>query len=491
MSRQAEININTWKACDTFRGVVDPSDYKNYLLVLLSLKYLSDLWRDRLQQYRQEYKGDEVRVQRRMSRERFIMPEGCDLYAIHSRRNEAGIGETINFALEKIEEANKAKLEGVFRNVDFNSESILGVTRARNALLKRLIEFFVRLDLRSSLTNHSNVVGNNYQYIIERFAGDSGSKGDEVFTPPEVSTLIAELLQPKRGDRICDPVCGSGSLLIRMAGEVRDLALFGQERNANTWALCRLNMYLHGQDGARIECGDTLLNPRLIERNKLMKFEIVVACPPFSTGIWGAHEAAADVFNRFHRGIPPKSKADYAFIAHIIETMVEEIGRSGVIIAHGALFRSGSEREIRRKLIEENLLEAVIGLPANLFYSTSIPSTLLIFNRGKKTSEVLFVDASREFEEAKRRNRLSDRNIAKIVETYQNFETIENYSHRASAEEIRKNDFNLNIPRYVAVFERDKKDLQALKDEIEKLELELAKVRAQIDEHLKTRNKRK
>jgi type I restriction enzyme M protein len=491
MNRQAEINIDAWKACDTFRGVVDPGEYKHYLLVLLFIKYLSDLWRDRLQQYRQEYKGDEARVQRRMSRERFILPEGCDLYTINSRRNEAGIGEIINFSLEKLEEANKAKLEGVFRNVDFNSESILGETRTRNGLLKQLIEFFVRLDLRSSSPSDSDVAGNTYQYLIERFTGDSGSKSNEIFTPPDVSTLIAELLKPKKGDRVCDPVCGSGSLLLRIAGEVPEVTLFGQERNAKMWALCRLNMYLHDKDTARIAHGDTLLNPKLIEEDRLMKFDIVVGCPPLSTGKWGADEAAADDFNRFHRGIPPKSKADYAFITHIIETMVEETGRAAVIVAHGALFRGGSEGEIRRKLIEENLLEAVIGLPANLFYGTSIPAALLIFNRGKKTSDVLFVDASHQFEEAKRRNRLSHRNIAKIVETYQSFQPIENYSYRASLEKIRLNEFNLSIPRYVAVFEGDKKDIHELQEEIEKLELELEKVSAEIDEHLRIRNKRK
>ncbi len=486
---QAEINAVVWKACDAFRGGVDPPEYRNYVLVFLFLKYLSDVRKDRLDQYRQEFKGDEERVQRRMSREPFILPEGCDFESVYTRRNEANIGEIINTVLEKIEDANKAKLEGVFRNIDFNSESNLGESRDRNRRLKNLIEDFAdpRLDLRPPRVGNHEVIGNAFQYLIEHFASDAGRKGGEFYTPPEVSVLLAKLLQPKKGDRICDPACGSGSLLIRVADEIadRDFALFGQESNRSVWALCRMNMFMRHKDSARIEWGDTLGNPKLLDGDALRRFDIVVANPPFSPGKWGAETAARDRFHRFHRGIPPKGKADYAFITHMIETTVPNTGKAGVIVPHGALFRGGAEGKIRRRLIEENLLECVVGLPANLFYGASILAAILLFHRGKKTTDVLFIDASRDYEVAKPQSKLRPQDIEKIVATYKKFETVEKYSYRATPEEIRVNDFNLNIPRYVDTSEeKEEIDIGAAQEEIEGLEAELTRVRAEMKKHL-------
>jgi type I restriction enzyme M protein len=487
---QAEINAVALKACDIFRGVVDPSEYKNYILVFLFFKYVSDVWKDRVEQYHLEYKDDDERIRRRLSRERFVVPEKSDFETVYRRRHEPNIGEIIDAALASIEEANKAKLEGVFRNISFNSEGRLGETKERNRRLKRLIEDFAdpRLDLRPSRAGNRNVIGGAYQFLIEHFASESGKKGGEFYTPPEVSTLLAKLLQPKKGARVCDPACGSGSLLIRVAEEIRDndFSLFGQESNGSVWALCRMNMFLHGKDGARIEWGDTLNNPRLLEGSALKKFDIVVSNPPFSLDKWGAENAARDFFCRFHRGVPPRGKADYAFITHMIETIIADTGKAGVIVPHGVLFRGGSEGRIRQKLILENLLEAVIGLPANLFYGTSIPAAVLIFNHGKKTTDVLFVDASREYEDGKNQNRLRLQDIEKIVAAYKNFESIEKYAHRAKYEEIRENDFNLNIPRYVDTFEDNEEvDVQAAQKEIEALEAELAEARAEMKRYLK------
>ncbi|MFL6281542.1 MAG: type I restriction-modification system subunit M [Pyrinomonadaceae bacterium] len=487
---QEEINRVAWKACDTFRGVVDPSEYKNYILVMLFLKYLSDVWKDRLEQYRSEFGDDEERVSRRMSRERFTLPPNSDFDYLYEHRKDANIGELINIALANIEEANKAKLEGVFRNIDFNSDSNLGETKERNRRLKHLLEDFANpvLDMRPSRIGSQDVIGNTYEYLIAHFASDAGKKGGEFYTPGEVAILLSKLLKPKKGDRICDPACGSGSLLIRVADEVgdKDFALYGQESNGSTWALARMNMFLHGKDSARIEWGDSLNNPKLIEGDSLMKFHIVVANPPFSLDKWGAEEAAADKFNRFHRGVPPKSKADYAFITHMIETTFEDTGKVGVIAPHGVLFRGGAEGKIRRQLIEENLLEAVIGLPSNLFFGTGIPAAILLFNRGKQTSDVLFVDASREFEQEKNQNRLRAEDIDKIVRTFKDFQTVEKYAHRATLAEIQENDFNLNIPRYVDTFENEEVvNIQAVQQEITGLENELHAVRAQMHQYLK------
>jgi type I restriction enzyme M protein len=402
------------------------------------------------------------------------------------QRNEADIGQRINIALEKIEEENKTKLEGVFREVDFNSEGKLGQTRERNTRIKGLLEVFAdpKLDLRPSIVGDEDVIGNVYEYLLERFASDAGKKAGEFYTPGQVSTLLARLLKPKKGDTICDPACGSGSLLIKVGRQAddRDFALFGQELNGTTHALCRMNMFLHGMDNFRIEWGDTLRNPRLIEDDKLMQFDIVVANPPFSLDKWGADEAEADPFRRYHRGVPPKGKADYAFITHMIETARAGSGRVGVVVPHGVLFRGAAEGRIRQKLIQENLLEAVIGLPANLFFGTGIPAAILVFNKGKTHSDVLFIDASREFEDGKNQNRLTNAHLDKIVATYEAFQTVEKYAYRATAQEIADNDFNLNIPRYVDTFEEEKEiDLGAVKIEIARLEGELATVRQKMD----------
>jgi type I restriction enzyme M protein len=487
---QDEVNNVAWRACDTFRGTIDPAQYKDYILVMLFLKYLSDVWKDKREEYEKEFKGDVERVKRRLARERFVMPDGCDYYSLYAKRSEANIGELINTALEQLEDANKAKLEGVFRNIDFNSEANLGQTKERNKRLKELLEDFAveEVDLRPSRVRKQDIIGNTYQYLIGRFASDAGKKGGEFYTPEQVSELLAKLLAPKKGSRICDPTCGSGSLLIQVAEQVgdNDYSLFGQEMNGSTWALARMNMLVHNKDAARIEWGDTISSPKLIEKDALMKFDIVVANPPFSLDKWGADGAEADKFHRFHRGVPPKSKGDYAFISHMIESAREDGGRVGVIAPHGMLFRGGAEERIRKALIEENLLDAVIGLPDKLFFGTGIPAVILLFKKGRSTKDVLFIDGSREFVEGTNQNKLGEEHIEKIVATYKAFQTIPKYAYCAKPEEIAENDFNLNIPRYVDTFEAEKEvDLKAVAGEIEDLEKELAGVRKQMSGYLK------
>jgi len=497
---QSEINDIAWKACDTFRGVVDPSDYKNYILVMLFWKFISDLWRDRRDQYLKEYDGDETRVTRRLARERFKLPDGCDFLTVYAKRNDPKIGEIMDVALDTIEEENKAKLEGVFREVSFNNESKLGQTKDRNARLKHLLEDFndEKLDLRPSVIGDEDVIGNVYEYLLERFASGAGKKAGEFYTPGQVSRLLARLLDPKKGDTICDPACGSGSLLIKVGTQAdeRDFALYGQESNGTTLALCKMNMFLHGMDNFRIEWGDTLRNPRLIEDDKLQKFDIVVANPPFSLDKWGELQekddkgrtttiGETDPFLRFTRGIPPKSKGDYAFILHMIETAREGSGKVGVVVPHGVLFRGGAEGKIRTALIQENLLEAVIGLPQNLFFGTGIPTAILIFNKGKTSSDVLFIDAAREFDDGKNQNRMTVEHLDKILKTFEEKETIDRYSYRATPQEIADNDYNLNIPRYVDTFEEEEEvDLPAVKKRISELEDELVEVQGKMKSFL-------
>ena len=486
---QDDINSIAWKACDTFRGTVDPSDYKNYILVFLFLRYISDVWKDKREQYDKQFKGDKVRLERKLSRERFIVPDKCDFEHIRAKRNDSNIGELINKALEGIEEANKLKLEGVFRNIDFNSEANLGQTKDRNKRLKHLIDDFSdpRMDLRPSVIGNHDVIGNTYMYLIARFASDAGKKGGEFYTPTEVAMLLAKLVQPKKGDRICDPACGSGSLLVRVADEIggSDFALYGQESNGSTWALAKMNMFLHEKDNARIEWGDTLNNPKLLEKDQLMKFDVVVANPPFSLDKWGAEDAAGDRFRRFHRGVPPKSKGDYAFVTHMVETAVEVDGRVGVIVPHGVLFRGGAEGKIRKQFIDENILDTVVGLPAKLFYGTGIPAAILVFHKGRKNKDILFIDASREYEDGKNQNILRQQDIDKIYETMVKRETVDKYAYVASLDEIKENDYNLNIPRYVDTFEEEEEiDIKAVQEEIATLEQELGRVRKEMDVYL-------
>lgn len=493
---QQRINQAAWAACDTFRGVVDATQYKDYVLVMLFLKYISDVWIDHKQQYEQQFAGDTRRINRRLERERFPLPDGANFYDLHSQREAANIGELINEALAAIEDANRSKLEGVFRNIDFNSEANLGKAKDRNRRLKNLLEDFAKpdLDLRPSRVS-DDIIGDTYIYLISRFASDAGKKAGEFYTPSSVSDLLAKLAAPKSGDEIFDPACGSGSLLLRAAEEVgsHDYALFGQESNGATWALARMNMFMHANDSARIDWCDTLNTPSLLEHDQLKKFDVVVANPPFSLDKWGAENAEHDQYNRFWRGVPPKSKGDFAFITHMIETAKRLTGRVAVIVPNGVLFRGGAESRIRKALVEENLLDAVIGLPANLFSTTGIPVAILIFDRSRESggvnesrTDVLFIDASREFEVGKAQNLLEAQHLKKIVDTYRGRHALEKYSHLASLDELVGNDYNLNLPRYVDTFEPEEQiDVAKVQLEIEQIEAELAEVRAGMRSFLK------
>ena len=492
---QDEINSALFRACDTFRGSMNSAQYKEFVLVMLFLKYASDSWDEHAAEYRRKYPGDEERVSRMLARERFVLPIESNFRYLYEKRTADDIGQLINIALEKFEDANRSKLENVFRGVNFNSEPILGQTRERNRRLKMLLEDFnsPALDLRPSRIGGSDVIGNAYEYLIGLFASDAGKKGGEFYTPREVAELLAELLAPPKGSTICDPACGSGSLLMRVANQVpdHDYDLYGQEMNGETWALCRMNLFLHGVDKARIEWGDTLNNPKLIEENRrtgartLKKFDVVVANPPFSLDKWGAEEAERDPFRRYSRGVPPKSKGDWAFITHMVETADPTHGRVGVVVPHGVLFRGGGEGKIRRKMLEDGVIETVIGLPVNLFFGTGIPAAILLLRRGRKERDVLFVDASLEFESGKKQNRLRESDIVKIVAAVSARRSIKKFALLAKPAEIEENEFNLNIPRYVDTFEEEEPvDLGATQRRIEDLEIELAKIKNEMKKQL-------
>lgn len=334
--KQEDINKAVWEACDTFRGTVDGAVYKDYVLTMLFLKYISDVWQDHYDKYKAEYGDEPELIKEMMKNERFALPETANFYALHKRRHEPGNGERIDKALHAIEEANISKLRDVFQDISFNSNK-LDEEAQKNELLKHLLEDFAKdkLNLSPSRVGKLDIIGNAYEFLIKQFAADSGRKAGEFYTPPEVSEVMAELVAPKEGDEICDPTCGSGSLLMKCGRRIqienngsKKYALYGQEAIGSTWALAKMNMFLHGEDNHRIEWGDTIRNPKLLDgEDRLKHFDVVVANPPFSLEKWGHGTAEADKFSRFRRGVPPKTKGDYAFILHMIETMKPKTGR--------------------------------------------------------------------------------------------------------------------------------------------------------------------
>lgn len=500
MLTQEEINGTLWRACDTFRGKIDSAIYKDYILVMLFIKYVSDIYKERRQEMMEKYNNDVEMVERQMRYERFVLNERSTFDYIYDKRNQPNIGEIINIALEQVEEENKTKLRGVFKNIDFNSEAVLGSTKERNTMLKNLLEDFKDLDLRPSRLMGEDIIGNAYEYLIGNFASDAGKKGGEFFTPAEVSELLARLVKPQENDRIYDPTCGSGSLLIKAFNKVPNgkAQIYGQERNGQTHSLCRMNMFLHNIDDAKIEWGDTLANPKHLENDKLMKFQVVVANPPFSLDKWASGfagegsdkkfnmEASLDPYNRFSWGVPPKSKGDYAFVLHMLHSLAEG-GRMGVVLPHGVLFRGASEGKIRKKIIDMNLLEAVIGLPANLFFGTGIPACILVFKQNRDRNDILFIDASDDeyYEKGKNQNKLREEDIQRIVVAYEKYETIDKFAYVASIDEVKENDYNLNIPRYVDTFEEEELvDMEEVAENIASIKKELVEIEAQMAKYL-------
>ncbi len=491
---QDDLNKLLWAAADSARGVVDAGVFKDYVLALLFYKYMSDMHRVERAKLVERYGDDRERIEMRLKNARFVMPTGASFYDVYAQLSADNIGEILNVALQQIEDANDEKLHDIF-TVDFNSQAILGPTAQRNKMIRDLLNDFNRADLSDV---DDDILGNAYMYMIERFGTEAGKKAGEFFSPRSLCKLVARLAEPKPGDRICDPACGSGGLLLLAGAEVekagsKDYALYGQEKTGATYNLARMNMFLHGLDSARIEWGDTLNNPLLRDGDGLMKFDVVVANPPFSLDKWGDKSLENDKYNRFWRGMPPASKGDYAFISHMVETAKAKEGRVAVIVPHGVLFRGSSEGRIRKAFLEENILDAVIGLPSGLFQTTGIPVAILIFDRSREPGgknenrkDVLFIDASREFITDKKQNTLSDENIEKIVDTYKKRSEIEKYSHVATFDEIVENDFNLNIPRYVDTFEEEAPvDIPATRKRIAELTAELTKTTAEMEKYLK------
>lgn len=473
-----------WKACDTFRGSIDSSLYKDYILSMLFVKYLSDFAKEKIKELESKYSGDKLK--RRLERMNYKISKDASFEYLLKNKEAPNIGEIINTALRKIEKDNPQKFDGIFNNIDFNDSNKFGETKTRNAILKHLLEDFSdsELDLSPSALQNNDVMGDAYEYLISNFASDAGKKGGEFFTPPEVSTLIAKIVSDRTGVKIYDPTCGSDSLLIKVNKEIgrENCTIYGQEKNSQTFALCRMNMYLHEiGDEAKIEWGDTIKEPKFTDKGELRKFDVVVANPPFSLDKWGEEIALNDKYNRFEFGVPPKSKGDLAFLLHMINSMKEN-GITAVVMPHGVLFREAGEGFIREKIIENNLIDTIIGLPPNLFYGTSIPACIIVLKNNRKNKDIFFIDASEEYDKGKRQNKLREEDISKILTAYRKRKDILKYCRAVSFEEIKANNYNLNISRYlISTEEKSDINLNTSKREIDNLETEREKLRNSIN----------
>lgn len=490
---QEDLNVVLWNAADSARGTVDASVYKDYALTMLFYKYLSDKSSVELSKLKERFGDDEDRIEAKMKQSRFYIPSDASFQDVYQQLESDNIGEIINKKMRQIEDNNKNKLKGVF-HADFNNEAVLGTASQRNKMIRDLLKDFNTIDLSEV---DEDIIGSGYMYLIEKFGAGAGKKAGEFFTKGEVANLVAKLARPKPGDRICDPTVGSGGLLLQAAEQIKkqnsdNFALYGQESNGTTYQLCRMNMFLHGMDSARIERGDTINNPLLLENDELMKFDICIANPPFSLKKWGQENASNDKYNRFWRGLPPKSNGDYAFISHMIETLKPKTGRMAMIVPHGVLFKIGAEGKIRKHLIDENLIDAVIGLPGKLFQTTDIPVAILMIDRAREKGgsrenekKILFIDASKEFKVKKPKNYLALENIDKIYQTFLDRKEVDKFAHLADINEIKENDYNLNIPRYVDTFEEEEEvDIEATMKEIAELNPQIEELEAKMKIYL-------
>lgn len=514
-SRKA-IESALMRGADSLRDTIDAANYKDYVLPLMFVKYLSDTYKEKVENLEKEYQG--VRLERQKRYLPFTVAEDCSFNSLYEQRYSDNIGQLINMAMRRIENDNNQQLAGVLSTTDYNSENALGTREHKNAILRELLEDLYPLDLRPSQIEvkegevPADVIGDAYEYMIGQFASMAGKKAGSFYTPAAVSEIMARIVNVQPGERVYDPTCGSGSLLIKAAKKEnsKQVSIFGQEVNGSSVAMAKMNMYIHEISDAKIAWGDTLANPIFKDEDgNLLTFDAIVANMPFSKDKWAAGfnpggeavgkgkkqfkmEATLDKYHRFDWGVPPASKGDWAFLLHMIASASVK-GRIAAVAPHGVLFRGASEGRIRQRVIEENLLDAVIGLPENLFYGTPIPACILVFKKDRSENNVLFIDATGKdengnlrYKKDKRQNVLEEKNVSDIVNAYFERKDIDKFSHVATIEEIEENGYNLNIPRYVDTFEEEELvDIEEVQSNIARLKGEIAEAEKQLEEYLR------
>ncbi len=456
--KKSELYSSLWAGADSLRGGMDASEYKNYVLNLLFLKYISDKARNN--------NFSEIEV-----------PQGCFYEDILALEGDKEIGDKLNKIIAKIAERND--LKGVIDSVDFNDNTKLGEGKAMMDTLSNLVKIFADLSLGAHGALDDDLLGDAYEYLMRHFASESGKSKGQFYTPSEVSLLLSLLLgidaNTRQDKSIYDPTCGSGSLLLKassLAGK-NGLTIYGQEKDISTTALCKMNMILHNSATADIAKGgsSTLSNPLFIKNGMLQTFDYVVANPPFSLKNWTdglsidpkSKQVINDHFNRFEDGTPPEKNGDFAFLLHIIKSL-KNTGKGAVILPHGVLFRGNAEGVIRKNLLTKGYIKGVIGLAPNLFYGTSIPACVIVLDKENAHARkgVFLIDASKDFKKDGNKNRLREQDVQKMIDTFNAYKEIPHYSKMVSLEEISANGYNLNIPRYIAAKQESEKDLFAL-----------------------------
>jgi type I restriction enzyme M protein len=446
---QSQLEQYLSKAAWILKGPVDASDFKSYIFPLLFFKRISDVYDEEYEIALKE-SGNDKEYASLKEFHRFIIPKNCHWKDV--RETSVNVGGKIQFAIREIESANQEYLSGIFGDVQWSNKEKLS-----DELLNNLIDHFSQYNLSNSSIS-ADILGDAYEYLIKHFADLTNKKAGEFYTPRSVVHLMTKIINPKENESIYDPACGTGGMLIESLDYLKKsnlnpktLKIYGQESNLTTSAIARINLFLHNAEDFNIFKGDTLRNPGFFEKDNLRSFDCVIANPPFSLDNWGSENWANDPFGRNIAGVPPKGNGDMAWVQHMIKSLNSN-GRMAVVLPAGVLFRKGSEREIRKLLIEKDLLETIIGLGNNIFYGTSISPCILVF-RNKKTknkkNKVLFVDASDQLKVGRAQNFLESIHVKNIFEKYQLYKDIEGHTKIASIEDIKANEFNLNIPLYV------------------------------------------
>lgn len=448
----SQLESHLWEAANILRGPVDAADFKTYVFPLLFFKRISDVHDEEYKAALTESGGDEEYAKFPQNY-RFQIPEDCHWEDV--RTVASNVGQALQRAMRGIEKVNPETLYGIFGDASWTNKD-----RLPDSLLRDLIEHFSRINLGNQAAQ-ADILGQSYEYLIKKFADATNKKAGEFYTPRSVVRLMVNILDPKEGESIYDPACGTGGMLIEAIHHVKEShgddrtlwgKLFAQEKNLTTSAIARMNLFLHGASDFQVVRGDTLRNPAFFSGDSLATFDCVIANPPFSLEKWGDEVWASDPFGRNFAGMPPAQSGDYAWVQHMIKSMAPKTGRMAVVLPHGALFRMGKEGDIRQKILGMDVLEAVIGLGPNLFYGTGLAACILVFRLRKakdRKNKVLILDASKEFKTGRAQNELLPEHVGCIYQWYKNYGNVEGIARVVTLDEIAANDHNLNIPRYV------------------------------------------